>query len=142
VAFIAVLLPLLIMGVLLLLWGEVRRFRAGRHFVSPRRLSLRLAAGALMIVLLIAVFLGLFVLHLDAVGSRPHLFMMFWSCCMGLAVALILVMLADVREVGARYSERQKQIWSDFASFLAKQTAARHPQETQGANDQDADARG
>jgi len=136
VTFVAIALPVLAASVLALLWSEVRRFKAGRHLISARRLGLRLVAGGLMIALLAAVFVGLFALHLDAVGSRPHFFMAYWSGCLLIALALILVMLADMREVEARYTQRQREIRRDLASFLAGRVGPRQAEEQLGPADE------
>lgn len=117
---VAIALPILIVVFVLLLLAEVRRFKAGRHLISPRRLGLRLIAGGLMIVLLTAVFLGLFVLDLNEVRGRPHLFLVFWSACLGVSVLVILVMLADMREVEDRYAQRRHELSRDFARSAAK----------------------
>ena len=118
---IAIALLILAVAFAVLLINEVRRFKAGRHLISPRRLALRLVAGFLLFVLLAMVFLGLFVLQLKEPGPRPELFITFWSACLLISVALIVVMLADLREVGKRYLQRQHEIWHDFAAYLAKQ---------------------
>ncbi len=99
----------------------MHRYKAGRHLISARRLGLRLIAGVLLLALVALVFIGLFVLHLREAAARPQFFLTFWSVCLLLAVLLIMVMLADLHEVGERYSQRQNEIWRDFASFLAKQ---------------------
>ena len=117
---VAIALPVLIVVFVLLLLAEVGRFKAGRHLISPRRLGLRLVAGGLMVLLLAAVFLGLFVLDLSEVGGRPHLFLVFWSACLAIAGLIILVMLADMREVEDRYTQRRRDLWRDFARLIAK----------------------
>jgi hypothetical protein len=48
----------------------------------------------------------------------------FWSGCIMLAVVLVWVMLADVREVGDRFTQRQHGIWREMARFLAGRTSA------------------
>ncbi len=120
---IGIALPIFAFVVLLVLIGEVHRYKSGRHIISARRLGLRLVAGALLLTLIALVFIGLFVLHLRVAAPRPQLFIAFWSTCLLIAVLLIMVMLADLREVGERYTQRQHEIWRDFASFVAKQVA-------------------
>jgi len=117
---IAIILLVLAFIFAALLINEVRRFNTGRHLISPRRLALRLVAGFLLFVLLAMVFMGLFLLRLKEPGPRPQLFVVFWSACLVIAVALIVVMLADLREVGKRYLQRQSDLWRDFAAYLAK----------------------
>lgn len=121
---LAVVLPLLVVVVAVLLGAEVGRFRAGQHLVSPRRLGLRLVAGGLMILLLVAVFLGLFAFQLRRPEARPALFLVYWSACLVVAVALMLVMLADVKEVEARSAQRRRELRRDFAQSILKAQAA------------------
>ncbi len=118
---LAVLLPALAVLVIALLIGEVRRYRAGRHLVSNRRLALRLASGLLMVALLAAIFIGVFVIKLLDATARPQDFLVFWGSCMGAAFVLMLLMLADVREVEDRSLRREHEIWRDFARFIASQ---------------------
>ena len=133
---IGIVLPILAFVLVLVLAGEISRFKSGRHLISPRRLALRLVAGLLSLMLLAGVFVGLFVLRLREVGARPELFVVFWSACLLIAVALILVMLADMREVGERYTQRQHEIWRDLASHLAKSVPQlRLPQDAAGKDE-------
>ena len=98
---------------------EIRQFRTGRRLISRHRFALRLVAGMLMLVLLAAVFVGLFVVRLTQAEPRFALFMGYWSGCIVIAVVLVWAMMADVREVDDRLTERQHQIWRDMAQLLA-----------------------
>ena len=117
----ALAVSLVILGLItvVLLLVEIRQYRVGRHLISRRRFRLRLVVGALMLVLLAAVFVGIFLLRLTRAAANPALFMAFWSACVLVAVVLIWLMLADLREVGDRYTDRQHEIWRDMARFLA-----------------------
>ena len=116
---IAILLVILSLIVVILLMVEIRQFRTGRRLISRRRFALRLAAGMLMLVLLAAVFVGLFVMRLTQADAHPALFMGYWTGCIVIAVVLVWAMMADVREVDDRLTERQHQIWRDMAELLA-----------------------
>lgn len=116
---VAVSLAVLAVMVVILLLVEVRQYRTGRRMISRRRFVLRLVAGLLMLVLLAAVFVGVFVLNLTAARANFSLFMGYWSGCLIVALALVWVMMADMREVGDRLTERQHEIWRDMARFIA-----------------------
>jgi len=116
---VAVSLAVLAIMVVILLLVEVRQYRTGRRMISRRRFVLRLVAGLLMLVLLAAVFVGLFVLKLTEARANLSLFMGYWSACLIVALALVSVMMADMREVGDRFTERQHEIWRDMARFIA-----------------------
>jgi len=116
---VAVLLPCLALLVVALLVLEVRRYRTGRHLISARRLALRLAAGALLLGLLTAIFAGLFLLRLTEADGREQLFLAYWGGCLVFAFVLMFLMVADMREVEQRSTQRQHEIWRDFARYLA-----------------------
>ena len=126
---VAVSLAVLAVMVVVLLLVEVRQYRTGRRIISRRRFVLRLAAGILMLVLLAAVFVGLFVLKLTEARSQISLFMGYWSGCIVVALALVWVMMADMKEVGDRYTARQHEIWRDMARFIADRGRSREHQE-------------
>jgi len=128
-SFLAVLLPALAILVALLQIVEVRKYRAGRHLISGRRLALRVIAGALLILLLASVFVGIFILKLLDATVRPKVFLLFWGGCMAAAFGLMLVMLADVRDVEDRSRKRQHEMWKEFARFIAGQMHRHEDQE-------------
>jgi Na+/melibiose symporter-like transporter len=121
---IAVGLPAVAILVLVLVVIEIHAYLRGRTLISRRRLKLRLVAGALLLSLLAAVFLGLFVLGLRNAHQHPQFFLAYWSCCLAAAIALIWVMLADLQEVEDRFAQRQQEIWRDMARFVGDRTAA------------------
>lgn len=120
---VAVALPIFAIIVVILMLVEIRQYRMRRHLITRRRFVLRLVTGALMLALLSGVFVGLFVLRLSSATGQPGLFFAYWSGCLAVAVILVLVMLADMREVEGRSSEREHEIWRDMASFVASQTS-------------------
>jgi hypothetical protein len=139
VAFVA--LPILALLVFLLLLVEIRRYRSGRHLLSARRFALRIAAGALMMALLCAIFVGLFVLRLTSASGRVELFLIYWFGCIAMAFVLMFVMVADMRAVEAGYARRQHEIWRDFAHFIAGATKPSGPEEKAGPPEETSDER-
>jgi hypothetical protein len=127
-SFLAVLLPALAILVALLQIVEVRKYRTGRHLISGRRLALRVIAGALLILLLASVFVGVFILKLLDATAQPRVFLVYWGSCMAAAFGLMLVMLADVREVENRSRTRQHEMWREFARFIAGQIRGKEDQ--------------
>lgn len=122
---IAITLVVLAIMVLVLLAVEIQSYRRGRTIISRRRLKLRMVAGALLLSLLVAVFLGLFVLGLREGRENPRFFLAYWSGCLLAAIALMRVMLADLQEVEDRFTQRQHEIWRDMARFVGEQISAR-----------------
>ncbi len=116
---LALALLILSLLVMVLVLVEVRQYRAGRHMISRRRFALRVVAGLLMLLLLAAVFLGLFVLQLRDAYARPQLFLAYWGGCIVLAAALAWVMVSDMQAVEDGFSQRQHQLWREMARFVA-----------------------
>ncbi len=119
-------LSLAVLGIIvtLLLVMEVGSYRARRTLITRRRLLLRVAAGFMLLVLLSGVFVGAFVLRIVDAQSRPQLFLTYWSGCLLIAIALVWVMLTDLREVEDRFKARQREIWQDMARFVVDQMNA------------------
>ena len=115
----ALLLALLAGGVGLLLAVEVRRWLTGPRLVSHRRFLIRLAAGAILLALLIAIASGLYWFDLHQYHGKPALFLGFWSVCLLAGLALLALAVADLREVGRSLTRSQHQVWRDFARFIA-----------------------
>lgn len=122
---VAVALPILGLIVLLLLLVELRLYQTGRTLISRRRLILRVVAGILLLLLLAAIFVGLFLLGLRQPLAQPRLFLAYWSGCLLVAIILVWVMLADMREVEDKISERRHQLWREMARFVADQVVAK-----------------
>ncbi len=122
----AVATTLVVIGVmvLILLAVEIQSYRRGRTLITKRRLKLRIVAGALLLSLIAAVFLGLFVLGLDSAREQPQFFLAYWSGCLLAAIALVWVMLSDLQDVEDRFAQRQHEIWRDMARFVGDQLAA------------------
>lgn len=120
-AVIAVLLPMSAVVIGYLLWGEVRKHRSGQQLVSPRRFRLRVTAGALSLAVCAVMYSMLFVLPKSFLESHPVAGLALGVFCLASAVALILIMLADVQEVEDRLKEREGEVWRDFARSLTSQ---------------------
>ncbi|NIM06258.1 MAG: hypothetical protein GTO55_07735 [Armatimonadetes bacterium] len=119
---LAVVLAAAIIGVLILLALEIRQWTSGRHFISRRRFVLRIIAGLALMTLLAGVFVGITVLRLTEPTGRPLLFLGYWLGCLLIAMGLVVVALAEMREVKLREKEREHEIWRDIASLIANQT--------------------
>ncbi len=132
---VALTLAILAMMVLVLLAVEVQSFRRGRTLISRRRLTLRVVAGVLLLSLIIAVFLGLFVLGLSDGHRHPRMFLAYWSMCLLAAVALVWVMLADLQEVEDSAADRQREIWRDMARLVGEQMRSGKQQDTGGESE-------
>ncbi len=128
---IAITLAILGTTLVVLLYLEIRNFRTGRTLITRRRLMLRVLAGMLLMSLIAAVFVGLFLLKLESAQGREALFLIYWCSCLGVAIALVWVMLADLQEVEDRFSQRQHEIWRDLAQFAADQVKTKQGEDAE-----------
>jgi len=109
----------LMVGVLTLIAVEVRQWRTGRRLISRRRFVYRMIGGTLLFVLLGLMLYGLVFAGLGKPGERPAMFLAFWGLCLLLGLSLVVLAIADLREIGRQQLERQEEIWRDFARGLA-----------------------
>jgi hypothetical protein len=115
----AVVLPALMIGVLVLIVIEIRQYHMGRRLISRRRFSIRMAGGVLLLGLMAAVFLGVYILGLGSPKGRPVLFLTFWLGCVAVAFVLMFLAVADMREVESHQTRREHQLWREIARLLA-----------------------
>ena len=117
---LSILLPALGIGVIILMLVEFRAWRAGRSVISAGQIALRMVGGGILLVLLAAIFLGLFILHLRHPHGQPILFLIWWTGCLILAIGLLFLALEDMRHVEQHQREQEHQIWREFARMMAE----------------------
>jgi len=117
---LSILLPALGIGVIILMLVEFRTWRAGRSVISAGQIALRMVGGGILLVLLAAIFLGLFILHLRHPHGQPILFLIWWTGCLILAIGLLFLALEDMRHVEQHQREQEHQIWREFARMMAE----------------------
>jgi len=117
---LSILLPALGIGVIILMLVEFRAWRAGRSVISAGQIALRMVGGGILLVLLAAIFFGLFILHLRHPHGQPILFLIWWTGCLILAIGLLFLALEDMRHVEQHQREQEHQIWREFARMMAE----------------------
>jgi len=122
----AILLALMV-GVLILVAIEIRQWQTGHSVISRRRFAIRMVGGALLWALVTAVFVGVYLLGLGSARSRPVLFIAFWSGCVVVALALMFLAVADMREVESRETERRMELWREMARMIAGKPKPEEP---------------
>jgi len=134
------ILPILlaagVIGVITLLLVEVRGWRTGRSVISRRQLALRITAGAMLLVLLIAIFAGDYFLGLSTPEGHPVLFLAWWIGCLIIGIGLLFLALADMRHVAERRRQREHEIWRDFARLLAERIRRERGEDKADASDE------
>jgi hypothetical protein len=121
-----ILLALMI-GVLLLILIEIRKWQTGRSLISKRQFAIRMVGGALLWALVTAVFVGIYVLRLGTPKGHPVLFLIFWLSCVAAAFVLMFLAIADLRQVENQQTQRQAQLWRDMARIVAGKPPAEEP---------------
>jgi hypothetical protein len=116
---VGVLLAIAAFTITWLFLMEALRYRAGVHLITPRRFRLRLAAWLLAMLLCACMFVQFELISPRYAIAHPALVLALWTVCLVSAVALIGIMLADIREVENRVRQRESEIWRDFAHMLA-----------------------
>jgi len=130
---LSILLPALGIGVIILMLVEFRAWRAGRSVISAGQIALRMVGGGILLVLLAAIFLGLFILHLRSPHGQPILFLVWWTGCLTLAIGLLFLALEDMRHVEQRQREQEHQIWREFARMMAERIRRERDDKPPGA---------
>jgi len=96
--------------VLVSLVVQIRAWRAGTRVLSKRHKGLRVSSACIMIVVMSMVLVG------DRwLANIPLAVMAYWVLCFGLAVALVIVALLDLKEVGLSFGEERKRIVREIA---------------------------
>ncbi len=133
---LSIILPALGVVVIILMLIEARHWRAGRHLMSGRQVWLRLAGGVVLLMLLTAIFCGLYILRLRSPAGQPLLFIGWWMGCLAAAIGLIYLALVDMRHVDERRRERENELWREFARTLAERIRRERGQDQPDARDE------
>lgn len=113
------LLPVAVCVVLTLMALEAWRWVRGASPISRRRFGLRMAGGGVLVLLLAAIFVGRFLLQLvHPAGPQAALFWEWWLSCLLLAVGLLYLASADLTELNHARTQREHELWRDFARTL------------------------
>jgi hypothetical protein len=117
---LGVILLLGIALVIALLVGEIRQRKTGTSLLPPRRYRLRLLAGGLLILLLLAIEVGALGLRLTTAADRPLLFFGYWLICLLFACALVFLALFDLREIQKMQHRDINDLWQDLGKILSQ----------------------
>ncbi|KPJ63995.1 hypothetical protein AMK68_02635 [candidate division KD3-62 bacterium DG_56] len=115
-----IILGVLEFSIILLLLFETRQYFAGRSLISRRQYAIRMIGGLLMLVLVAALFIGIYVLDLTSQPPRPVAFLVFVGVCLVLLFGLMFMAVADAKAVEKRQSEAEGRLWRDFLLQIAR----------------------
>lgn len=116
--WLGVALAAVFVGIVLLTLVEIRQYRTGRRLISRRRFVIRIVGAVMMLAVVVAVFLGLFVLGLRTPSGRPIMWLAWWGGCIACGIVLMFLALADAKEVEAVSGQRERELWRDFARTM------------------------
>ena len=119
---LSISLAVVISLVLVLLGREIGAYRANREAYGLRRLTLRLAAGVMLLYLLgsILAVVSLPWLNLVEPYPTPDLWLTFWGSVALLAAAIICLIVADFRLVSDDSRKETNRIWREMAETIAQ----------------------
>ncbi len=101
-----------ILLVLLLLAIEIEGWISGRRLVNRKQKVLRTLSALFILAILTMVLIG------DTVARAYHPLagMAYWLLCFSFAVAVVLMALADMKQVALRFGEERKRNLDDLAN--------------------------
>lgn len=100
-----------ILLVLLLLAIEIEGWISGRRLVNRKQKVLRTLSGIFILAIFAMILVGDSVVR----ALHPLAGMAYWLLCFSLAVAVVLMALADVKQVTLRYGEERKRNLDNLA---------------------------
>lgn len=98
---------------------EVWLYRAQRAEYPLRRLTIRLANAAMMLILLGSILIGVRVFGLNEPDGIVPYFMLFWGCITLLTGAILCLVIADFRTIGEETTSDSVRLWHDIAETIA-----------------------
>jgi hypothetical protein len=119
--WVSALLIACFVAVLTLLAIEVRQWQAGRRIIGRRRFFVRMLGGSLLLALVAAIFFGLYVFGLaEPTRAGPVLWLAYWGGCIVAAFFLMILAIADARDVETKLGEREKELWRDLLRWAMR----------------------
>lgn len=118
----AVVMLVVIFAVLTFLAVEVRKWTAGRRFISRRHFVLRVISGLVLLGLLTAIFIGVLILRLQSPAGRPALFLIYWITCLVVALALMILALQELKQVKLGELQGEHELWREVARLFVDQS--------------------
>lgn len=90
---------------------EVRAWLTNARPVTKRQKGYRTASAAIIVAILAMIFVGDKSLR-DSYGLLAAI--AYWIFALGLALMLIVMVLADIREIGREFGEERKRMYHDL----------------------------
>lgn len=116
-----VLIGLGMVLVIVLLSLEIHGWVTGARLVNRRQKVLRATSGAFILIILAMILIG----DGPARAYHPLAAVGWWFVCFSLAVAVVLMTLADVKQVALRFAEERKQSFGELSGRGDAETRGR-----------------
>lgn len=107
-----VLIGLGMVLVIVLLSLEIHGWVTGARLVNRKQKVLRVASAAFILIILAMILVG----DRPAREYHPLAAVGYWALCFLLAVAVVLMALADMKQVALRFAEERKQSFGKLRS--------------------------
>lgn len=112
---VTAVIGLLAVGTVTGLVLEYTQWRAGRRIYSRRQWLLRLLGGLLLLFILGMIFVGVVVMDF----RDPIRFGVYWGVCLLLIVGLVVLAVADLRQLAWCQLQRERELNEEMARLLA-----------------------
>ncbi|HEY3418172.1 MAG TPA: hypothetical protein VGM23_14945 [Armatimonadota bacterium] len=122
-----VIIGLGILAVIGLIVRELLAFFRKRGAYSLRRLTLRMSTAVMLLFLLVSVFIGIRLFHLDTPEAFPRHWIAFWGCVSLLTGAIFCMALADFRLLDEESRVEAGKLWQEIAETIASYES--HPKD-------------
>ncbi len=90
---------------------EISGWKTGARLVNRRQKAFRAVSGGLIFVILAMVMIG----DGPARARGPLMVIGYWALCFALACAVVVLALADMKQVALRFREERKHNFDDLA---------------------------
>jgi peptidoglycan/LPS O-acetylase OafA/YrhL len=111
--WIAAVLGLVAAGLLGRLAVEWQRYARGEHIITRKQLGLRAASGLVVVALLALVVVGV-----SLEFTRAQSAALYWSACLVLAAAAIMLAMADLWQVRKTARARRAEIYRRISAYI------------------------
>ena len=116
-----VLLSLGMVLVIVLLSLDIHGWVTGARLVNRKQKVLRVTSGAFILMILAMILIG----DGPARAHHPLAAVAWWTGCFTLAVAVVLMALADMKQVALHFGEERKQSFDELAGRGDTETRGR-----------------
>ncbi|GEM_PF-6604049 len=107
-----------ILMVLVLLALEIQGWMTGKRLVNRKQKVFRITSAALIVAILAMILVG----DGPARAFHPLMAIGYWALCFSLACVVVVLALADMKQVALRFGEERRHNYDDLAGREDRET--------------------